>query len=517
MTEKQKFLITTAINYTNGSPHIGHCYEAIITDFIARAKRIQGRDDVFFQTGTDEHGLKIAKTAESRGIKPIELCDQYAAEFEDLANELLIDYDNFIRTTNPDHQIEVQEIFQTLLKSDLIYLGEYEGWYRVREETFISELDAKLMNYQDPLTGKPLTKIKEPSYFFRLSQYQEKLIQHINENPEFIYPASHRNQILARLKKDPLQDLSISRTNFNWGIPVPEDPKHCLYVWLDALFNYYTGPPKEFWPANIHVIGKDIVWFHSVIWPSLLLGMNLDLPKQILVHQFVTADDGRKMSKSLGNVVDFNKLFHKYPVSSFRYYLLKELSWESDLRFSEQRLEMAHDTELADKFGNLVNRVFSLSRKYNQDLISNQLAEPIFDIQKVKLDLNQIIDQNNISSYVFYVNNLIQQVNAAVNDQKIWNIGKPEDSRTRPDLLKLLRGYQESLVIIAILWFPIQPDISQKIFSCFYDQQEPIPNLETMTWNQLKPNTKINKFNGVLFKKYQPKAAKNFNKSKQTK
>jgi len=331
---KQGYYITTAINYTNGPAHIGHAYEAATSDVLARYHRLLGDQSVYFLTGTDEHGQKIANTAADMGKQPIEICDKYVSGFKVLNQRMLISNDDFIRTTTDRHKRTARELWKKCSAAGDIYLDKYSGWYNVKEETFVTDSEAALLDYKCPNSGQPLKRVEEASYFFRMSKYKDRLVQHIQDNAEFIQPEAHRNQILARLKADDLRDLSISRTTFTWGISVPDgfDEKHVMYVWLDALSNYLTGVNglgvnddgsiqglECFWPANVHIIGKDILWFHAVIWPCLLMSAGIPLPKTIFAHGFVNDKEGKKMSKSLGNVVDPHDMLDKFEVDTFRW------------------------------------------------------------------------------------------------------------------------------------------------------------------------------------------------------
>ena len=330
------FYITTAINYTNGPAHMGHAYEAATSDVIARYQRSIGDKPVYFVTGSDEHGQKIANTAADQGKEPIDICNLYVKGFQVLNQRILISNDDYVRTTSARHKKTAQELWKRCAAVGDIYLDTYSGWYNVREETFVTDNDAALSDYKDPASGLPLKQVEEASYFFRMSKYQQKLIDHIEANPDFIRPAMHRNLILQRLRTDDLRDLSVSRTTFAWGIAVPEgfEPNHVMYVWVDALSNYLTGVDglevdpeggkgdlKHFWPASVHVIGKDILWFHTVIWPCLLMSAGVPLPKTVFAHGFVNDKEGKKMSKSLGNVVDPHDMLDKFDVDTFRWYV----------------------------------------------------------------------------------------------------------------------------------------------------------------------------------------------------
>ena len=376
----ETFSITTAINYANGAPHMGHAYEAVSSDVIARYHRAYGRK-VLFQTGSDEHGQKIAEAAEVAGCAPIDLCDKHVLLFQTLNEKIQISNDVYNRTTSDAHKKACAALFKRSKDAGDIYLDTYEGWYNVREETFVTENDAALSEYKDPVSGLPLKKMSEASYFFAQSKYQDRLVKHIETNPEFIQPTRRRNEILVRLREDKLRDLSVSRTTFDWGLPVPDAPGHVLYVWFDALTNYLTGTgwpdvpcdetpdskKKEnknaFWPADVHIIGKDIIWFHCVIWPCMLWSAGLPLPKTVFGHGFVMAGDGQKMSKSIGNVVDPLVQLEKYSSDTFRYYLMRGGVYGSDIPFSEQALVLTHNSDLADVLGNLVHRATNLCLK----------------------------------------------------------------------------------------------------------------------------------------------------------
>jgi methionyl-tRNA synthetase len=327
------FYLTTAINYTNGPAHMGHAYEAVTSDVIVRCHRLLGERPVYFCTGADEHGQKIANTAAEQGLEPLEICNKYVTGFQVLNQRLLVANDEYVRTTSERHKRNARQLWQKCADAGDVYLDTYSGWYNIREETFVTDSEAALSDYKDPTSGAPLKQVQEESYFFRMSKYKDRLIQHIESHPHFIRPEQHRNLILQRLRSDDLRDLSISRTTFTWGISVPEgfDPKHVMYVWVDALSNYLTGVDalqtestdsslKHFWPANVHIIGKDILWFHTVIWPCLLMSAELPLPESVFAHGFVNDKEGKKMSKSLGNVVDPHDMLDIYHVDTFRWY-----------------------------------------------------------------------------------------------------------------------------------------------------------------------------------------------------
>ena len=370
MAEKQKFYITTAISYPNGAPHIGHAYEVVASDAIARFKRIDGYD-VFFMTGTDEHGLKIQQTADRSGTTPKAFVDEMAAKFRAMADRLDCSYDRFIRTTDADHLPSTQELWRRMQDKGDIYLSKYSGWYSVRDEAYYDESELTKQpdgSWRAP-TGTPVEWIEEESYFFRLSAYQDRLLEHYVANPDFISPDTRRNEITSFVRSG-LQDLSISRTTFNWGLPVPGAPKHVMYVWIDALNNYLTGcgfpdesnPRWHYWPADVHIIGKDIVRFHTVYWPAFLMSTNLPLPKRVFGHGFLL-NKGEKMSKSVGNVVDPFNLADTYGVDQIRYFFMREVPFGQDGNYSHEAIVNRINADLANDLGNLAQRSLSMIAK----------------------------------------------------------------------------------------------------------------------------------------------------------
>jgi methionyl-tRNA synthetase len=370
MADKQKFYITTAISYPNGAPHIGHAYEIVASDAIARFKRIDGYD-VFFMTGTDEHGLKIQQTADKSGTTPKTFVDEMAAKFKAMADRLDCSYDRFIRTTDPDHLPSTQELWRRMQEKGDIYLSKYSGWYSVRDEAYYDESELTKQpdgSWRAP-TGTPVEWIEEESYFFRLSAYQDRLLAHYEANPDFISPETRHNEI-ASFVRSGLQDLSISRTTFKWGLPVPGDPKHVMYVWIDALNNYVTGcgfpnendPRWHYWPADVHIIGKDIVRFHTVYWPAFLMSAELPLPKRVFGHGFLL-NKGEKMSKSVGNVVDPFGLADTYGVDQIRYFFMREVPFGQDGNYSHEAIVNRINADLANDLGNLAQRSLSMIAK----------------------------------------------------------------------------------------------------------------------------------------------------------
>ncbi len=401
-----KFYITTPIYYPNAEPHLGHVYTTICADAIARYHRLRG-DDTYFLTGTDEHGVKMVKTAAERGVEPAELADSVVQTFKATWRAYGITHDDFIRTSEARHKSAVQEIVRRLLRNDDIYLGAYEGWYDEGQEEFVTETDAKAAEYKSAVSGRPLLRYKEPTYFFRLQKYAPQVIGHIEQNEAFIQPVSRRNEVLSKLRQG-VEDLSISRATLKWGIPMPNDADHVLYVWIDALSNYVTalgysgtgtivagatdapgeGEPsggtgdsraplpvgrpgarslfQRYWPADVHLIGKEILWFHTVYWPAMLMSLGLPLPKQVFAHGWWTAE-GKKMGKSMGNFIGLEKLHEvttSYSHDALRFYLLRAAAFGSDLDWSDAEFATAYNKELADVLGNLLNRVVSMVGKY---------------------------------------------------------------------------------------------------------------------------------------------------------
>ena len=368
---REAFYVTTAIAYPNGEPHIGHAYEMITTDAIARWQRLEGRD-VYFLTGTDEHGIKMVQTAQAAGLPVRDLADRNAARFRELAAALNVSNDDFIRTTEPRHHAASQEIWRRMLANGDIYESTYEGWYSVRDEAYFDE--AELTDGNDGKkyapSGAPVEWVTEPSYFFRLSAYQERLLRLYEEHPDFIAPRERRNEVMSFVRGG-LQDLSISRTTFDWGIPVPDVPGHVMYVWIDALTNYITGigfPDdqgeqfRRYWPANLHVIGKDIIRFHTVYWPAFLMCAGIEVPKRVFAHGFLTVE-GKKMSKSLGNVIDPFAIVEEFGVDPLRWYCLREVSFGQDGDFGREKFVNRNNSDLANNFGNLAQRSLSMIQK----------------------------------------------------------------------------------------------------------------------------------------------------------
>lgn len=506
--KKEKFYITTAINYVNGDPHIGHAYEIVLADAIARYHKNIGRR-VFFTTGADEHGMKIANQAARNNLTPQELCDQNVLKFKELNKLLHVDEDYYVRTTCDKHKKIAQEIWTKCEQNEDIYLGEYEGWYNVREETYVPENEAKLMNYRDPLNNIKLEKMKESSYFFKMSKYQERLINYIHENPHFIQPEQKRNEILQRLK-EPLADLSCSRTKFSWGIPVPSDNKHVMYVWMDALINYYSScfimdGKEDYWPADVHLIGKDIVWFHTVIFPSILMSVNVDLPKSVFCHGFVLAGDGKKMSKSLGNVINPFEIIETYGSDAFRFHVIKETKRGFDMRFDIDNLVDMCNSDLADTIGNLVQRTLSLCQLSNESKIP-----PLFEEYNIDLPFSLLHFINSVEfhmkTYCVQVCcektvNVCKDLNKFLTELAPWKYKNEEQNKK----LHIIRIMMEAIYLIAHYLDIFIPSIASQIFKKLNTPKKSIVDLNPWL-NNLQEGAQINNDN-ILFKKFEVESA----------
>jgi len=445
---RKKFYVTTPIYYPNDVPHIGHAYTTIAADIIARFHKLKG-EDVFFLTGTDDHGKKIAQAAEKAGKSPKEFTDELIPKFKQAWEKLNIKYDRFIRTTDKDHEELVKEILQKVYDKGDIYKGEYEGFYCTECEAYYTEKD--LEDGCCPIHKTKIEKLKEESYFFRLSKYQKKLLALYEKNPEFILPKNRRQEIIVRVKEG-LKDLSISRTSFDWGVVLPFDKKHVCYVWFDALFNYYSGVQgKDFWPADVHLIGKDILWFHSVYWPAFLISAGLKIPKTVFAHGWWTFNK-EKISKSRGKVINVDELIAIAGVDSARYFLFRETPFGDDGDFSEKTLIERHNNELANKLGNLVSRVSGLAEKKGLEKTKNKL------LKKLRLkEIENYFDSFELDKALNEIFAFIDVCNEYIQDKKPWETNDK----------KVLYELVDSIKAIAILLWPFIPETSEKISKQF--------------------------------------------------
>jgi len=447
MANKKKFYVTTPIYYPNDVPHVGHAYTTIAADILARWYKLKG-EDVFFLTGTDDHGKKISLAAEKSGKGPKEFTDSLIPKFKDAWEKLNINYDRFIRTTDKDHEKVIQKALQNAYYKGDIYKGEYEGYYCTGCEAYYTEKD--LEEGCCPIHKTKIERLKEESYFFKLSKYQKKLLDFYKKNPDFISPKNRRQEIINRVKKG-LKDLSISRTSFDWGIPLPFDKKHYCYVWFDALYNYYSATRKKgkenYWPADVHLIGKDILWFHTVYWPAFLMSAGISLPKKVFAHGWWTFDK-EKISKSRGKVINVDELIKIAGVDSARYFLFREGVFGEDGDFSEKVLVERHNNELANKLGNLVSRVVGLIEKYGVEKCENKL------LKKLKLkEIEKLIDNYELDKVLNLIFEFIDVCNEYVQSKKPW---ETKDG-------KILYELKESILKIAELLGPFIPESAEKI------------------------------------------------------
>lgn len=469
---KEKYYITTPIYYPSANFHIGHCYTTIIADSIARYQRLKEKD-VFFLTGTDEHGQKIENKAKEKGVTPKEYVDEIVENAKDLWKSLGISYDKFIRTTDEYHEKAVQKIFDKLYEQGDIYLDKYKGLYCTPCESFWTE--TQLVDGKCPDCGREVNLVEEESYFFRLSKYQKRIEELYKNNPDFIKPESRKNEMINNFLKPGLDDLCVSRTTFSWGIPVDFDPKHVIYVWIDALTNYITALGylsdddslfKKYWPADLHLVGKEIVRFHAIIWPALLMALDLPLPKQVFGHGWLKIDGG-KISKSLGNYKDPREYIDKYGVDAVRYYALREVSFGSDGNFSEEALIARTNADLANTLGNLLNRTIAMTNKYFDGVISNSKVNEEIDKELINKasNLKSVVDKNMeklyISDALEEIFNFLRECNKYIDDTTPWVLAKEEKlERLQTVLYNLL----ESIRISSVLLTPFMPTTTEKIF-----------------------------------------------------
>ena len=476
MESKGKYYLTTAIAYTSAKPHIGNNYEIVLADSIARFKRKEGYD-VFFQTGTDEHGQKIELKAEAAGITPKEHVDKIAGVIRGLCDLLNISYDKFIRTTDEDHEKQVQKIFKRLYDQGDIYKGAYEGMYCTPCESFWTE--SQLVDGKCPDCGGVVKPAKEEAYFFRMSKYADKLIKHINEHPEFIQPVSRKNEMMNNFLLPGLQDLCVSRTSFTWGIPVTFDPKHVIYVWLDALTNYITGigydadgnsteQYKKLWPADLHLIGKDIIRFHTIYWPIFLMALGEPLPKQVFGHPWLLQGDG-KMSKSKGNVIYADDLVDMFGVDAVRYFVLHEMPFENDGVITWELMVERMNSDLANTLGNLVNRTIAMSNKYFGGDVNDTSATTDFDedLKRVVTGTKALIDKDmdklRVADAITEIFTLFKRCNKYIDETMPWALAKDESKQD--ELAHVLYNLVESITIGANLLTPYMPQTAGRIIA----------------------------------------------------
>ena len=474
--DKKKFYMTTAIAYTSGKPHIGNTYEFVLADAIARYKRSQGYD-VFFQTGTDEHGQKIELKAQEAGVTPKEFVDGVAAQVKEIADLMNTSYDKFIRTTDEYHEKQVQKIFKKLYEQGDIYKGYYEGMYCTPCEAFFTE--SQLVDGKCPDCGREVQPAKEEAYFFKMSKYADRLIEHINTHPEFIQPVSRKNEMMNNFLLPGLQDLCVSRTSFTWGIPVDFDPKHVVYVWLDALTNYITGIGydcdgenseqfKKDWPADLHLIGKDIIRFHTIYWPIFLMALDLPLPKQVFGHPWLLQGDG-KTSKSKGNVIYADELVNMFGVDAVRYFVLHEMPFDNDGVITWELMVERMNSDLANTLGNLVNRTISMTNKYFGGIVTDKgIAEEVDAELKAVVErtpgaVDEKMDKLRVADAITEIFNLFKRCNKYIDETMPWALAKEEDKKDR--LETVLYNLITSISKGAELLSSFMPETSEKILA----------------------------------------------------
>ena len=487
---KPKYYITTAIAYTSGKPHIGNTYEAVLADAIARYKRQQGYD-VFFQTGTDEHGQKIELKAEEAGVTPKEFVDNVSGQIKSIWDLMNTSYDKFIRTTDEDHEKQVQKIFKKMYAKGDIYKGEYEGMYCTPCESFFTE--SQLVDGKCPDCGRPCVPAKEEAYFFKMSKYADRLIEHIKTHPEFIQPESRKNEMMNNFLLPGLQDLCVSRTSFKWGIPVDFDPKHVVYVWLDALTNYITGIGydcdgdnselfNKMWPADLHLIGKDIIRFHTIYWPIFLMSLDLPLPKQVFGHPWLLQGDG-KMSKSKGNVIYADELVDFFGVDAVRYFVLHEMPFDNDGVITWELMVERMNSELANTLGNLVNRTISMSNKYFGGVVENKgVTEPVDDdlksfILSVPAKVDAKMEKLRVADAITEVFTIFKRCNKYIDETMPWALAKDESKQDR--LATVLYNLVEGICIGTTLLESFMPDKTKRILGQLNASERTLEDLKT--------------------------------------
>jgi len=503
----KNYYITTPIYYPSAKPHMGHAYSSIIADFFARFKKIDGFN-VYFLTGTDEHGLKIQRSAEKLNKDPKSFCDEISKTFEDLTKTLNLSNTDFIRTTEDRHKVSVQNLWNILEKNKQIFLSKYSGWYSVSDEAFYNEDEVE---EKDGLkvaksSGSAVEWVEEESFFFKLSEWEKPLLDFYEKNKNFILPESRRNEVISFVKSG-LKDLSVSRKTFSWGVKVPSDENHVVYVWLDALTNYLSSLKypdennelyKNFWPADLHIIGKDILRFHAIYWPAFLLAAKIEPPKRVYGHGWILSGD-EKMSKSKGNILDPLEIINVYGLDPLRYYLLKEVSFGNDGNISEEKLENCINSDLANNFGNLCQRVLSFAEKNCSSLIPDhkfndedlEILKPLNNLDKIR----SLIDNQDINQYMNFIVDRLFAANKYFNDQEPW---KKKDDRLR--LNTIVYTALDLIRKITILLYPVMPETSLKVLNVFNETENSIDFTSIDNNEILKKDLKINKLD-ILFKK----------------
>ncbi len=520
--EKEKYYITTAIAYASGKPHIGNTYDIIVSDAIARYKRLQGYD-VYFQTGSDEHGEKIEQKAKAAGLSPKEYVDQYSNEIKKVWDIMNTSYDKFVRTTDPIHEEAVQKIFKVMYDKGDIYKGEYKGLYCTPCEAFWTE--TQLVDGKCPDCGREVHEASEEAYFFKLSNYQDKLVEYIKSHPDFIQPESRKNEMLKNFIEPGLQDLCVSRTSFTWGIPVTFDKKHVVYVWLDALTNYITnigyspdGSTEEFnkwWPANLHVIGKDIIRFHTIYWPCFLWSLGLEIPEKVFGHPWLLTSN-EKMSKSRGNVIYADDLVSKFGVDAVRYYTLHETSFTNDGNLTYELLIERYNSDLANTLGNLVNRTISMAKKYFDGIVpeiglKDSIDDDLYNtINTAKINVDNLMNNLHVADALDNVFEIFRRSNKYIDETTPWILAKEENTQR---LQTVIYNLLESIRIGSVLLSPFLPETSEKIFSQLNTNVISYESIDS--FNGLVAGTKLNDPEPIFVRLDKEKVLEEINKGEE--